>query len=136
MINDSGVGTTSRRSFLSLSAAASAALVLRIVTEPMLAGARVKNVPKDAIRIDLNENPLGPCPASREAVAAIAGQGGRYCDWLTDDLVKALAEMEGLKAELCIILLLLSFRRSGATSRPIRGMKPACSSPMRSAPRW
>lgn len=99
MINDSGVRSASRRSFLSLSAAASAALALRIVTEPMLAGARVKNVPKDAIRIDLNENPLGPCASAREAVGAIAAQGGRYCDWLTDDLVKALAEMEGLKAE-------------------------------------
>jgi hypothetical protein len=35
------VPSASRRSFLSLSAAASAALALRIVTEPMLARARV-----------------------------------------------------------------------------------------------
>jgi len=89
----------SRRSFLSLSAAASAALALRIVTEPMLARARVHNFPKDAIRIDANENPLGPCAAAREAATAIVPQGGRYSDWLTDDLVKTLAEMEGLKLE-------------------------------------
>lgn len=99
MTNDSGVRLTSRRSFLSLSAAASAALVLRIVTEPMLARARVKNAPKDAIRIDANENPLGPSATAREAAAAIVAQGGRYSDWLTDDLVKTLAETEGLKVE-------------------------------------
>ena len=58
--NDLSLPSASRRSFLSLSAAASAALALRIVTEPMLAHARVHNFPKDAIRIDANENPLGP----------------------------------------------------------------------------
>jgi len=89
----------SRRSFLSLSAAASAAVALRIVTEPMLAHARLHNFPKDGIRIDANENPLGPCASAREAAAAMVAQGGRYSDWLTDDLVKTLAEMEGLKLE-------------------------------------
>jgi histidinol-phosphate aminotransferase len=124
MINDSAFSFTSRRSFLSLSAAASAALALRIVTEPMLAGARVKNVPKDAIRIDLNENPLGPCASAREAVAAIAGQGGRYCDWLTDDLVKALAEMEGLKVE--------QIRVYAGSSEPLHHSIAAFISPQRS----
>jgi histidinol-phosphate aminotransferase len=98
MANDL-VSSASRRSFLSLSAAASAALALRIVTEPMLAHARLHTVPKDAIRIDSNENPLGPCTSAREAAAAIVPQGGRYSDWLTDDLVKTLAEVEGLKPE-------------------------------------
>src|SRR5450755_1621018 len=99
MANDLRIASASRRSFLSLSAAASAAFALRIVTEPMLAHARIKNAPKDAVRIDSNENPLGPSSAAREAAAAMVAQGGRYCDWLTDDLVKALAEMEGLKGE-------------------------------------
>lgn len=97
--NDFSFPSASRRSFLSLSAAASAALALGIVTEPMLARARVHNFPKDAIRIDANENPLGPCPSAREAAAAIVSQGGRYSDGLTDDLVKTLAEMEGLRLE-------------------------------------
>src|SRR5271166_6013106 len=97
--NDSGFPFASRRSFLSLSAAASAAFALRIVTEPMLAHARVHNFPKDAIRIDANENPLGPCASAREAAVAILAQGGRYSEYLTDDLVKMLAEMEGLKVE-------------------------------------
>jgi histidinol-phosphate aminotransferase len=99
MASDLRIPSASRRSFLSLSAAASAAFALRIVTEPMLAHARIKNAPKDAIRIDSNENPLGPGASAREAAAAMVAQGGRYCDWLTDDLVKALAEMEGLKVE-------------------------------------
>ena len=100
----SGPSLASRRSFLGLSAAASAGLALRIVTEPMLARARTRDLPpnalsKDAIHIDANENPLGPCTSARAAAAAILPQGGRYSDWLTDDLVKTLAEMEGLKVE-------------------------------------
>ncbi|MGD1216424.1 MAG: pyridoxal phosphate-dependent aminotransferase [Terriglobales bacterium] len=99
MANDFSLPSASRRSFLSLSAAASAALALRIVTEPMLARARVHNFPKDAIRIDANENPLGPSASAREAATAIVPQGGRYSDYLTDDLVKTITEMEGLKPE-------------------------------------
>ncbi len=101
MSNDVSIPSTSRRSFLTLSAAASAAFAMRIVTEPMLAHARVHRAPmtKDAIRIDANENPLGPAASAREAAAAIVAQGGRYSDWLTDDLVKTLADMEGLKLE-------------------------------------
>ncbi len=92
--------TASRRSFLSLSAAASAAAAMRIVTEPMLArAAHLKPHPQDGVSIDANENPLGPCAAAREAMAAILPQGGRYSDWLTDDLVKQLAQQEGLKPE-------------------------------------
>ena len=101
--NDPNLSFTSRRSFLGLSAAATAGLALRIVTEPMLAHARVRDLPnalsKDAIHIDANENPLGPSVSARAAAAAILPQGGRYLDWLTDDLVKTLAEMEGLKVE-------------------------------------
>ena len=97
--NDFRLPSASRRSFLSLSAAASAAFALRIVTEPMLAHAHLHQAPKDGIRIDSNENPLGPCASAREAAAGIVPQGGRYSDWLTDDLVKQLADMEGLKPE-------------------------------------
>src|ERR1035441_2531489 len=99
MANDFRLPSASRRSFLSLSAAASAALALRIVTEPMLARARVHNFPKDAIRIDANENPLGPAASAREAAAAIIPQGGRYSYWLTDDRGERLSGREGLKPE-------------------------------------
>jgi histidinol-phosphate aminotransferase len=97
--DDYGISSATRRSFLSLSAAATAAMALRIVTEPMLAHARPQTFSPDAIRIDSNENPLGPSASAREAAAAIVSQGGRYSGWLTDDLVKALAEKERVKAE-------------------------------------
>src|ERR1700687_4922338 len=98
----------SRRSFLHLSAAASGAVALRVMTEPMLAHAAASAVPASsgmsssmtsAIWIDQNENPLGPCPAAREAVTAMAAQGGRYFTNLTDDFEKNFAESVGLKAE-------------------------------------
>jgi histidinol-phosphate aminotransferase len=116
--------SASRRSFLSLSAAATAGLALRIVTEPMLARARVHNFPKDAIRIDANENPLGPGASAREAAAAIVPQGGRYSDWLTDDLVKTLAETQGLTVE--------QIRVYAGSSEPLHYTVAAFTSPQRS----
>jgi histidinol-phosphate aminotransferase len=89
----------SRRSFLHLSAAAYATGTLRVVTEPMLARAEARTFPKDAVIIDANENPLGPCAAARDAIVAITPQGGRYSWNLTDDLVNTFAKMEGLKPE-------------------------------------
>src|SRR6266849_3801983 len=93
------VPSKSRRSFLSLSAAASAAVALRIVSEPMLARARDHHPPAGSIMIDANENPLGPCTSAREAIVTITPQGGRYLDGLTEDLVNAIAQMEGVKPD-------------------------------------
>jgi histidinol-phosphate aminotransferase len=86
----------SRRSFLHLSAAASAAAAFKIATEPALALAARPAHPKDAIAIDSNENPLGPSQGAREALAAIIPQGGRYLDNLTDELIQTFARIEGL----------------------------------------
>lgn len=87
----------SRRSFLHLTAAASAASAFRIMSEPMLAAAaRRRPHAPDAVLIDANENPLGPCQAARDAMATILPQGGRYSDNLTDELVKTFAGIEGL----------------------------------------
>lgn len=89
----------SRRSFLHLTAAASAASALRIMSEPMLASTARRPHAPDAILIDANENPLGPCQVARDAMAAILPQGGRYSDGLTDELVKTFAGIEGLDPE-------------------------------------
>jgi histidinol-phosphate aminotransferase len=94
----------SRRSFLQLSTAASTAAALRVMTEPMLARAAASAIPStsnmtSAIWIDQNENPLGPCPAAREAVASMGAQGGRYFTNLTDEFEKNFAESVGLKQE-------------------------------------
>jgi histidinol-phosphate aminotransferase len=89
----------SRRSFLHLSVAASTAATFHIWTEPMLAAAaRRRNDPRPpgAVVIDSNENPLGPSQSARDAMAQILPQGGRYSDDLTDELVYAFAQMEGL----------------------------------------
>jgi histidinol-phosphate aminotransferase len=86
-----------RRSFLQVSAAAAAvAAGFRIVTEPMLAAAASRPYPKDAVLINANENPLGPCSVACGAVNDVATQGGRYSFWLTDDLIKTFTAMEGL----------------------------------------
>src|ERR1700730_9033826 len=91
----------SRRSFLHLSAAASAAAAFQIMSsEPMLpAAARRRPHAKDAVLIDSNENPLGPCQAARDAVSAIIPEGGRYSDNLTDELVSTFAQTEGLNPD-------------------------------------
>jgi len=92
----------SRRSFLHFSAAASAAAFVPAFTESMLAQAarpRMPEPPPGAVVIDANENPLGPCQAARDAMAAILPQGGRYQSYLTDDLIKAFAQLEGVKPD-------------------------------------
>src|SRR5258706_9484248 len=91
--------STSRRSFLTLSTAVSAAVALRIMTEPMLARARDHHPPAGAIMIDANENPLGPCVSARESIAAVTPQGGRYLDGLTEDLVNTISQVEGVKPD-------------------------------------
>jgi histidinol-phosphate aminotransferase len=75
-----------------------------MMTEPMLAAAARQPrlagpFPKDAVVIDKNENPLGPCQGARDAMAAIIGNGGRYSDYLTDNLVETFAQIEGLAAD-------------------------------------
>lgn len=89
----------SRRSFLHFSAAASTAAALRVATEPLLAYAAAAPHPKNAVMINANENPLGPCAGAREAVAGITPHAGRYSFEMTDDLVAAFAQKEGLKPE-------------------------------------
>ena len=94
-----GMQASSRRSFLQLSTAATTALALRIVTEPMLAQAKRLPFSKDAVMIDSNENPLGPCSAARDAIVGIVPQGGRYSVNLTDDFLAQFTQMEGLKPD-------------------------------------
>ncbi len=70
------------------------------MTEPMFAAAaRRRPHAPDAVMIDSNENPLGPCQSARDAMAAILPLGGRYSDNLTDDLVSTFAKIEGLNPE-------------------------------------
>ncbi|MGA8149659.1 MAG: pyridoxal phosphate-dependent aminotransferase [Terriglobales bacterium] len=100
MPQDSSFPPFSRRSFLSMSAAASATAAFGIVTEPMLAWAEQKPpFSKDAVMINSNENPLGPSRAALEAMSAILPTGGRYQWELTASLEKTFAEMQGVKPD-------------------------------------
>jgi histidinol-phosphate aminotransferase len=54
--------------------------------------------PPGAVLINANENPLGPCKAACEAIAAIAHKGGRYdIDGETEKLTATFAKQNGLK---------------------------------------
>lgn len=89
----------SRRLFLQGSTAASTALALRILTEPMLAYAAAPNHAPGAVMINANENPLGPCAAAREAVATVTPQSGRYLMDSTDALETQFAQSAGVSKE-------------------------------------
>jgi histidinol-phosphate aminotransferase len=53
-------------------------------------------IPPDAVRLNANENPMGPCPAAIEAIGKIVPQGGRYLFDQTHAFVEAMAAVEGL----------------------------------------
>jgi histidinol-phosphate aminotransferase len=56
----------------------------------------IANIPLDAVRLNANENPFGPCAAALEAVRTVAAQGGRYPFRLTETFIRAMADAEGV----------------------------------------
>jgi histidinol-phosphate/aromatic aminotransferase/cobyric acid decarboxylase-like protein len=88
----------SRRSFGRLAALAGAgASSLSFFNEPALAQLSKVEAPPDAVLINANENPLGPCTEAREAVHRMIQYGGRYRYSETDKVQQMLAEQEGVK---------------------------------------
>ena len=88
----------SRRSFGRLATLLAAGSSLPFYNEPALAQlSKIENAPPDAVMINANENPLGPCPEAREAVANVISQGGRYLYGETDRVAALLAQQEQLK---------------------------------------
>ncbi|MGB9028865.1 MAG: twin-arginine translocation signal domain-containing protein, partial [Acidobacteriaceae bacterium] len=71
-----------RRSFFGMAAAATAAAAMPILTEPQLAHAQrariARVLPPGAVRIDANENPLGPCSGACAVMSSLLPEGGRY----------------------------------------------------------
>ena len=59
----------------------------------------VKNLPPDAVKLNANENPLGPAPEAIEAMQRVLAQGGRYSYGLTDEFRETMAAAEGLSPE-------------------------------------
>ncbi len=60
---------------------------------------QLKNIPPDAVRINANENPLGPAPEAIEAMLAVLSNGGRYSYGLTDEFRETMAAQSNLAPE-------------------------------------
>ena len=88
----------SRRNFGRIAAMVTAGATLPFYNEPALAQLSKVNAPADAVLINANENPLGPCPEAREAAAKMIEFGGRYRYNEGDKVQQILAEQEGVKA--------------------------------------
>src|SRR5579883_1886384 len=100
-VNLSGL---SRRSFLRMAATASAVATVPILTEAHLAHAQRRKFnfqppPHDAVRIDANENPLGPCSGACASISSLIPEGGRYDYDLTETFVNTFCSVEGLKTD-------------------------------------
>ncbi len=88
----------SRRSFGRIATVLTAGAALPFYNEPALAQlSMVRNMPSDAVKINANENPLGPCPEAADAIYNVIKKGGRYMYEDTYDLAETLANVEGVK---------------------------------------
>ena len=63
----------SRRNFGRIAAMITAGAALPFYNEPALAQLSKVNAPPDAVLLNANENPLGPCKEAREAAAKMIG---------------------------------------------------------------
>jgi histidinol-phosphate aminotransferase len=89
----------SRRNFGKIASLITAGAALPFYNEPALAQlSMVKDMPADAVKINANENPLGPCQEAAEAIYNVVKKGGRYMYETTYELAGTLGEQEGVKA--------------------------------------
>ena len=88
----------SRRDFGRLAALLTAGAALPFYNESALAQglSALPNLPPDAVRINANENPMGPCPEAIEAIRKIVPQGGRYLYNETFAFSAQMAEIDGV----------------------------------------
>ena len=88
----------SRRNMGRFAALMTAGAALPFYNEPALAQLSARgDMPPDAIKINANENPLGPCPEAAEAIYGVIKKGGRYMYEETFGMAKTLADQEGVK---------------------------------------
>jgi histidinol-phosphate aminotransferase len=125
--SDSGLPRLGRRTFLLSAAFAAAAPIL---TEAGMAEAARKSalagvLPSDAVIINANENPLGPCKAALDAITAAAATGGRYDRYDDQDkFIQTFAQQHGLKPENILVY--------AGSSEPLHYTVLAFTSPERS----
>jgi histidinol-phosphate/aromatic aminotransferase/cobyric acid decarboxylase-like protein len=91
----------SRRDFFKVTSLMGAAASMPFFGEAALAqlSSFGNEVPPDAILINANENPLGPCPQAVEAATGFLKEGGRYHFELTAQCRELLAQQENLAPE-------------------------------------
>ncbi len=88
-----------RRAFGRFGTLLGAGAALPFYNEPALAqlSRLAAPMPPDAVKINANENPAGPCPEAIEAMHKVIADGGRYQYEETFTFSRTLAEQEGLK---------------------------------------
>ena len=95
---DLGKRGFTRRNFGRVATLLTAGASLPFYSEHALAQlSMVKDLPADAVKINANENPLGPCPEAAESIRKIVTNGGRYMYETDFEMAQTLAEIEGLK---------------------------------------
>lgn len=89
----------SRRSFGRIATLLAGGAALPFSHEFAFAQVAIDNrkLPPGAVKIDNNENPLGPCKEALEAMSSVLPQGGRYMFYLPAELEELLGTQEGLK---------------------------------------
>jgi len=89
----------SRRNFGRLATMFAAGSTLPFYNEFAMAQVAIdsRKLPPGAVKIDNNENPLGPCREALEAMTAVMPQGGRYMFYLPAELSELLGSQEGVK---------------------------------------
>ncbi len=88
-----------RRSLGRITSMLAAGAALPFYNESAMAQLSMLNgpMPPDAVKINANENPLGPCPEAAEAIYSVVKKGGRYMYEETFSFAKTLADVEGVK---------------------------------------
>ncbi|MCS7024786.1 MAG: pyridoxal phosphate-dependent aminotransferase [Bryobacteraceae bacterium] len=89
-----------RRAFSKISSVLAAGATLPFYNEAALAQlSMIGPLPPDAVKINANENPLGPCPEAAQAIYNVIQKGGRYWYEETFNFARTLAEQEGVKPD-------------------------------------
>src|SRR5258708_23924502 len=90
----------SRRSFARMATLLSAGATLPFYNESAMAQlSNIGRIDADAVKINANENPLGPCPDAAQAIHNVVQKGGRYLYEETFSFAQTLAEQEGVKPD-------------------------------------
>jgi histidinol-phosphate/aromatic aminotransferase/cobyric acid decarboxylase-like protein len=119
LFDNHGMGRLTRRAF-GWSLAAGPLLTEHALAQLSMLG---HDVPPDAVLINANENPLGPCPEALEAMQKVLRDGGRYLYSEGFLLAEKLAETEGVPSGYVRVF--------AGSSDPLFRTVYACTSPSR-----